>query len=328
MTKRILIAVLAAVLTAAVLIALGPRGIATESRRTGTLDLTNLAERGHHQLAAFVLTDGTPEFGGLGADEHTEVEIGSVTKMFTVEITQQLIEEGALSRNTRVGEVLDIGDSPAADITVEELATHTSGLPRLANPNFFRSLVTMATNGNPYEGETTEDILDAARTAQLENRGTKQYSNFGYALLGALLAKKTGTSYEELVRTRIFEPAGMTESYVALPGTVPADVPRGLAPNGRTAEAWEMEGSAPAGAIRSTAADMAKFAASMCDHGHFALGWEKEDNSDGTYWHNGGTGGYSTMLIIQPERHRAGYASNDGMTGVESLARALFKEHA
>lgn len=328
MNKRIIASVVAAVFVAAVLISSGPRGIATESRRTGTLDLTSHAERGHHQLAAFVLTDGTPEFGGLGADEHTEVEIGSVTKMFTVEITQQLIEEGALSRDTRIGEVLDLGDTPAADITVKELATHTSGLPRLANPDFFRSLVTMGTNGNPYEGETTEDILDAARTAQLENRGTKQYSNFGYALLGALLAEKTGTSYEELVRTRIFEPAGMTESYVALPGTVPADAPRGLAPNGRTTEAWEMEGSAPAGAIRSTAADMAKFAAWMCDHGHFDLGWEKEDNSDGTYWHNGGTGGYSTMLIIQPERHRAAYASNDGMTGVEDLARALFKEHA
>ena len=205
MTKRTLIAVLAAVLTAAVLIASGPRGIATESRRTGTLDLTSHTERGHHQLATFVLTDGTPEFGGLGADEHTEVEIGSVTKMFTVEITQQLIEEGAHSRDTRVGEVLDIGDSPAADITVEELATHTSGLPRLANPNFFRSLVTMGTNGNPYEGETTEDILDAARTAKLENRGTEQYSNFGYALLGALLAEKTGTPYEELGRTRLVD---------------------------------------------------------------------------------------------------------------------------
>ena len=112
MNKRIIASVVAAVFVAAVLIGSGPRGIATESRRTGTLDLTSHAERGHHQLAAFVLTDGTPEFGGLGADEHTEVEIGSVTKMFTVEITQQLIEEGALSRDTRIGEVLDLGDSP------------------------------------------------------------------------------------------------------------------------------------------------------------------------------------------------------------------------
>ena len=112
------------------------------------------------------------------------------------------------------------------------------------------------------------------------------------------------------------------------PGSVPADAPRGLTATGRHAEPWEMEGSAPAGAIRSTASDMAKFAEWFMKNGDIDYGWQPPSKDNAGYWHNGGTYGYSTMLIIEPETKRAAFANNDSLAGTEDLAQALFDELA
>lgn len=109
------------------------------------------------------------------------------------------------------------------------------------------------------------------------------------------------------------------------PGAVPADAPRGRTATGRRAQPWEMDGSAPAGAIRSTASDMAKFAEWFMAHGDPAYGWQKNDNGTG-FWHNGGTYGYSTMLIIDPKTKRAAFANNDSLAGTEELGQTLFAE--
>ena len=329
--SKIALVIITIIVVAAVLLVVGPQRIALATERTGdealATQLEKHSESGFHNLTAFTLLDGQATFAGLGSDEHTEVEIGSVTKMFTGELARQLVEEGKLKPDTTVGEVLDVGNAPVADVTVRELLDHTSGLPRLANANLLNDLVSVLTGSNPYKGETVEDILAAATKAKLKNRGEESYSNLGYGLLGHMLETVAGQPYEQMPKERIFEPAEMTETYLMAPGSVPDDAPQGLTNTGRHAEPWEMDGSAPAGAIRSTASDMAKFAEWFIDNGDTEYGWIPNEDGPG-FWHNGGTYGYSTMLIIDPDTKRATFANNDSPAGTEDLAQALFDELA
>ena len=329
--SKIALSIITFIAIAAVLLVAGPQRIALAQDKTGdealATQLEKHSESGFHNLTAFTLQDGKATFAGLGSDEHTEAEIGSVTKMFTGELARQLVEEGKLKPDTTVGEVLDVGNAPVADVTVRELLDHTSGLPRLANANLLNDLVSVLTGSNPYKGETVEDILAAATKAKLKNRGEESYSNLGYGLLGHMLETVAGQPYEQMPKERIFEPAEMTETYLMAPGSVPDDAPQGLTNTGRHAEPWEMDGSAPAGAIRSTASDMAKFAEWFIDNGDTEYGWIPNEDGPG-FWHNGGTYGYSTMLIIDPDTKRATFANNDSPAGTEDLAQALFDELA
>lgn len=333
-TTQAVAGAIAAVLTAAALLATGPRSVELAHEHTGdehiAAFLESNATAGHHELSGFVYDQGTVTFGGLGADEHTEFEIGSITKTFNAELVRQFVEEGELSLDTEVQELIDVPSAPISDVTLEELLNHTSGLATtesLSLADMF--MANLRDGGNPYRRDTPQDIIDAAGAAELKNRGERQYSNYGHALLGQLLAKHADAPYDELLRTRIFEPAGMTSTYVALPGTVD-DAPLGLAANGHPAGPWDMDGWAPAGAIRSTAADMAKYVEWMSSHGVPDYGWDEldEDGQEITF-HNGGTGGFRTMLVWDPERDddsRATFVAGDTDAWVDRLGVGLMKE--
>src|SRR5699024_175897 len=169
-----------------------------------------------------------------------------------------------------------------------------SAAPDKDNPGLVRTIF----NENSYAGTTPGDGFDAARKARLSGGGGQSVSNFRAALLGQLLAVNADSEYTDLVQENILDPAGMDATYVGSEFSIAEDAPRGLAAHGRETAAWGMDGYAPAGAIRSTAADMAKYAKFLLDNSEFEFGWFPEDS--GGYWHNGGTGGYSTMLIIDP----------------------------
>lgn len=235
---------------------------------------------------------------------------------------RQQVESGDIELETTVGDIIDVDGSAVADVTMVELANHTSGLPRLDKDNLglFRTIFTE----NPYTGITQEDVFNAARNASLSGRGEEAYSNFGVALLGQLLAVNADSEYVDLVQENILEPAGMDSTYVGSETSVSEYAPRGLSADGRKTDAWGMDGYAPAGSIRSTAADMAKYAEFMLDNSEFEFGWFPEET--GGLWHNGGTGGYSTMLIIDPEKNEAFFANGNTPQGVEDLTRALRQE--
>lgn len=336
-TPSILAGAGAGVLAAALLIALGPRNIPLATDRTGderiASSFADHAEKGHHRLAGFIYENGEVAFGGLGADEHTEFEIGSVTKTFNAELVRQFIDEGSLTLDTQVQDIIDVASAPIADVTLEELLTHTSGLAVMESLSFAEIMVAnFRDGGNAYRRDTPQDILDAAGAAELTNRGEMQYSNYGHALLGQLLATHAGVSYEELLRTRIFGPAGMDNTYLALPHTNDG-APRGLAGSGRPAEPWDMDGWAPAGAIRSTPADMANYVEWVTAHGLPEYGWSDLTGEDDKNYpfHNGGTGGFRTMLVWDPESGqpsptRAAFVVGDTVAGVEKLGVHVLEE--
>lgn len=314
-----------AVLTAALAFGPQPPAVAVEQRGDRELAdrLAAATAPGQHNLGAFTLVDGDTTFAGLGADEHTEFEIGSVTKTFTAEILRNQIEAGRVRLDTTVGEIIDAGAAAIADVSLRELAEHTSGLPRLGGLSTVGSLLANFTAGNPYVEVSREEVIGAALNAGLDSRGERAYSNHGFALLGQLLAIEAETTYEDLLRSQILEPLGMTETYLMTDGAVPDSAPRGLTPSGREAQPWEMGAYNPAGGIRSTPADMSRYADHLLATGLPEFTWVTEPA--GFAWHNGGTYGYSSMLLIDPGARRAAFVAGDTTVGVEDLTARLLE---
>lgn len=322
-----LAAVGAGLLALTALLALGPRPLNPVEEFNGdpalAARLSELAEPGHHRIAAFTIHDGETTVAGLGAGEDLEFEIGSITKTFTAEILRNQIAAGRVTEETTVGEILNVTGAPVADVTLGELADHTSGLPRLAGIGLFRTLTSALLGTNPYEGITGDDLIDAALNSGLSRRGEEHYSNLGVGLLGQLLAAEADTTYEALVQEQILGPLGMTDTYVMTGGSVPPTAPRGHLPSGRVAQPWEMGGYNPAGGIRSTAADMARFAEHLLADGLPDYTWAESDT--GYHWHNGATYGYSAMLIIDADDGRAAFAVGDTAGPLEDLTAALLR---
>ena len=281
---------------------------------------------GHHRVAAAVLDRDQQRFAGFGADETTEFEIGSVTKTFTGALLMDAVTRGEVSLDTTVAEML--GDRAAgaevADVTLAELASHSSGLPRLPLTTLLTSLPMIALRKDSYLGSSVDDVIDAALSASLSDRGEYGYSNLGVAFLGQLLAVRAGSTWQQLLTSRLLDPLGMSGTRAPFDlEDVGADTPRGRIRSGLSAGAWTMHGYGPAGGIRSTGHDMALYLASMQDGSNpGAAGLEPrvdrgEGRSVGIVWgirrtdsgeeliqHNGMTGGFAAFCGFNQDSGR------------------------
>lgn len=216
-------------------------------------------------------------------------EIGSITKVVTAALLADMVAKGEVRLEGRVAEQLPPDASMPSggeDITYLELASHTSGLPRLPV-----NLVPPDMS-DPYSTFTIDALLDGLATTSITDRGSDEYSNLGYALLGQLLARIADVPYEDLVRTRIFGPIEMKDSYFEdVPDTrrVPGHSEGGGVPY------WNLAAVSPAGGIRATASDVLRFsvARATSNDRNVSLGWVVEQTPNGeVLWHNGGTGGF------------------------------------
>lgn len=279
----------------------------------------------------------------------TQFEIGSVTKVFTALLLAESERAGKVSRNDPVAKyLLPAGDPDAAKlekITLLALATHSAGLGMWGSN-------TPAPGGpNPLVGVTRADLVAALRTdgpGATPGRAVV-YSNFGVALLGEALAAAWGRPYAEVLRERVLTPLGLEHTLVALPGTKPAAA---LAPGhaaGQPVENWELDGYAAAGALRSSARDLAKFlqaafggdAAPLAAAfrattarqrandslgGAIGLSWLlTEDGERPVVWHNGRTGGYCSFVGFVPDARAGVVVLNNGSAPGDALSFALLQ---
>ncbi|MDJ0315803.1 serine hydrolase domain-containing protein [Arthrobacter antibioticus] len=301
-------------------------------------------------LAAAVIGEDGIIFAGLGADDTTEFEIGSITKTFTALLLAQAVERGDVTLDDQLGDYLDLGDSAAAAVTLGELSSHRSGLPRLATtlPSMAMGLWSTYRGSDPYQ-YNLEALEEHARTATLIEPGTVEYSNLGVALLGQVLASAAGSDYPTLLKTRVLEPLGMTNTSIPVTADdLPSDARTGYTAAGRPVDAWTMSAYAPAGAIRSTVADMALYAhalltadpalgvdpammldpqASTEDGDLIGLAWFIQAPGDGTAtWHNGGTGGFASMIALDRASNRAVIILSSTATSVDTLALSTLED--
>jgi CubicO group peptidase (beta-lactamase class C family) len=134
--------------------------------------------------------------------------LGSITKQFTSMLVLQLVEEGKLSLEGKLSEYLPYyREDTGKKVTIHHLLTHTSGIPSYTNlPNFEREI-----SRNPY---AVEEFVKKFCSGNLEfEPGAKfSYNNSGYFLLGAVIEKITGKTYEKVLEERIFKPLEMKSS--------------------------------------------------------------------------------------------------------------------
>ena len=291
--------------------------------RTAVADLPG---QGFAAVVGDASTSAAAAIGTADADRPllatTPQEIGSVTKSMTGLLFADAVERGEVSPGTTLGDIHADLPRDLAVTTLAELATHTSGLPRLSTRAGVRALVTDFTYGNPYAWDTPDSLLaDAGSTPLRTPRGEYSYSNLGYALLGQALAVRAGIPYPQLLADRVVEPLGMTDT-VAAPYPLPANraVERGA--DGRRTAPWRSTGSVPAGiGVYSTAADLGRLAAAAAagdPPGSAALKPVVEGDGSGVGWgwfttrvdertlvgNNGATYGVQSSIWVEPASGR------------------------
>ncbi len=269
---------------------------------------------------------GNPTFS-----EGTLFEFGSITKVFTAIVLAQLADEGVLRVDESINPYLpqDVQDPKWETVTFEKLATHSAGLP-ISPPNmglFYGLLSGFFSSENPYANFDRGLLHEAVEMVELEPVGEfNEYSNFGFGLLGTLLADITGSTYGELIETRIFAPLDMRGATTV--GWSSDDRATPLTADGTETSAWDSDALAGAGAVRGSLDDAMKFLnASMtaCDEttplalancraqqatniktyqdAFHGLGWIRWQSEAGDIlWHNGGTGGFSSFLGFNVEK--------------------------
>jgi CubicO group peptidase (beta-lactamase class C family)/uncharacterized membrane protein len=294
------------------------------------------------RVSIAVVDGASVTHAGFGADEHTEYEIGSLTKTFTAALLADAIHRGEVTADTKVGALLPLGGAPVADATLAELASHRSGLS--AQGMLLGDTVPWAlrylTHRNPFTHDR-DGLLAIACTAPLGERGAFVYSNLGVALLGHALAAAAGTEYDRLVEERLFAPLGMDES--SLPrtaGVLPRGAPTGYSAAGVREAPWTIGGWAPAGGVRSNTADMVRYAQALLDgsapgtdaldprwqFGRTNVGYAwltREDRGHTVTFTNGRTGGFTGKLVLDRANHRAVVVLSNTAAEVDTAADAL-----
>lgn len=297
----------------------------------------------HRRVAiAYLDGSGAPRFAGFGAEATTEFEIGSLSKTFTGALLAEAVARGEVGVDTTVAEVLgaEATGSEVAEVTFAELATHTSGLPRVALTSMGSSILATFLRKDPYAGRDAQQVIADALGSTLLERGTYSYSNLGAALEGQLLARAAGTDYASLLTQRILEPLGLSATYAPVTREgLRESATRGHGTNGLPQAAWTCDGSAPAGGIRSTAADLAAYLAGTLDGSapgaaaasevlvegsatsRNAMNWFHQDFGDGTWqvFHNGMTGGYTSFAGFTPATGRGIVILSDTARNVDEV---------
>ncbi|MFF2513009.1 serine hydrolase domain-containing protein [Streptomyces sp. NPDC058086] len=220
------------------------------------------------------------------------VQIGSLTKTLTATVLTALTGRGVLSLDDPLESFLPAPGGTG--ITLRHLAEHTSGLPRLPPEIGGR---------DPYAAFDTQALdavvrqLDTLVTAPAGS--TEEYSNLGYALLGAALVAATRTPYEELLHRHVLDPLGVTD-VAAGPPPGRRLCRRGLF--GRPKRLWTMTGAIlPAGGLWATPEATARLVTGLLVDrrlGEPAPAWQKAGR---LLWHNGATGGASVFAGAAPQ---------------------------
>ncbi|HEY6177770.1 MAG TPA: serine hydrolase [Kofleriaceae bacterium] len=280
-------------------------------------------------------------------DGNTVFEIGSVTKVFTSLLLAEAVVDKQVTLDTPVASLLPAkAKLPAGKrpITLLDLATHTSGLPRLPDN------MHPADTANPYADYTTDQLYSFLAGMKLDREpGARyEYSNLGAGLLGHALALRGKTDWPTLVAAQITKPLAMTSTMVALTPDAKARFAQAYDADGEPVKPWDLPALAGAGALRSTANDLmlllrAELAAareprtrlaqamaltqkpqhdlSDAAKGKIGLAWHIEP--DGTLWHNGGTGGFHSFVAVDPKRQLAVVVlANGSASQIDDLGNA------
>jgi CubicO group peptidase (beta-lactamase class C family) len=196
----------------------------------------------------------------------TQFRVGSMNKMLTAVAALQLVQAGTVRLDAPLGTYLP--DYPNAElaskVTPHHLLTHTGGTGDIFGPQFMANRTELRTIGDYLR-------LYGTRGLRFEPGARWEYSNYGFMLLGAIIERVGGTSYDDHVAARVHAPAGMTATGSApedslVPGRAVGYMRQG-GPSGplvSNAPTLPYRGT-PAGGGYSTVGDLARFAVAVRD---------------------------------------------------------------
>jgi CubicO group peptidase (beta-lactamase class C family) len=260
---------------------------------------------------------------GLANAEHgvpntprTKFRLGSITKQFTAMAILILKERGKLGLDDPVGKYVD--DPPRAweGVTIHHLLTHTSGVHSYtSDPDYMKSMA---------KPETVKGMIARFKDKPLDFKpGEKfSYSNSGYFLLGAVIEKASGMSYEDFLRREVFDPLGMKDTgYDHFKTVLPLRAsgyertPKGL----QNAAYLDMAQPYSAGSLYSTVEDLARWDRALAEgkligkdsyaamlrpaKNDYAYGWSVTTRAGRKeVGHGGGINGFATQITRYPDQ--------------------------
>jgi CubicO group peptidase (beta-lactamase class C family) len=255
----------------------------------------------------------------------TGFEIGSVTKTMAAYLAVDAAARGQLQLDDALQRLLPPNTPRLAyqdrEVRLIDLLTHTSGLPRLPPNLRFWTLL----SPDPYAEYDEKRLLEslARPTLQRPANGAASYSNYGFGLAGYAITREEG-GYAAALKRRIAIPLGMFDTYVAEPGATSQRMATGYGGLMRRATGyWHFTALAGAGGVRSTPRDMARYVQALLgSKGPLAdalakmreprapagipdtqvgLAWlTTQIGTRSIVWHNGMTGGFASMVAIDP----------------------------
>jgi D-alanyl-D-alanine-carboxypeptidase/D-alanyl-D-alanine-endopeptidase len=270
-----------------------------------------------HRVVAYGRCDNDSR---RAVSENTIFEIGSITKLFTALLLSDMANRGEVELTEPVGKLLPAGvqipERNGRSITLRDLASHHSGLPRLPTnlePN---------DRQDPYAHYTAEHLYAFLANHQLTRTpgDTFEYSNVGVGLLGHALGLRAGAPYTSLVHDRILAPLGMNDTAIVVPSRLSDLVAKGHDANLDPVSDWHLGILEGAGALRSNVSDLLLFLDALNDpvsplgpmmtplvtprdRGGLELGPLHPDGGVALS-HAGGTGGFRSFVRCIPQWRR------------------------
>jgi CubicO group peptidase (beta-lactamase class C family) len=280
--------------------------------------------------------------------------LGSMTKAMTATMIGTLVERGLLSWDMTMAQAFPAFAGQMTpvyrSVTLEQLLTHTSGLPRYTTDPEWASIP-------PFTGTSAEQRQAFARmlltTAPIGPPGIYRYSNAGFAVAAAIAERVTGRSWEQLMQSNVFGPLKIHAAY-GWPLLSGADEPWGhrikngvITPHDPADHYRVPTVLAPAGDVSMSITDYAAFArlhlaglegidgavgsSGLIQQLHepvleYSCGWhEQVINGIPTSWHRGTCDTFDTFVLLQPSRD-VGIIAFTNADGDNAAAQALFTE--
>lgn len=190
-------------------------------------------------------------------DLESVFEIGSITKSFTASLVTILDEKGFLSFDDKVNKHLpaEYRNPRLADLTINDLLTHNSGLPKL--PKYIGSK--QKDPQNPYADYSKFDLLKFYSTFIPDEERKFIYSHVNYGLLEFIIESATYFDFEVVLHTEIFAPLGMINSFVHKSERNEASITSGFDRAGRETKKWDFASFAGSEGIKSNIYDLIAF---------------------------------------------------------------------
>jgi D-alanyl-D-alanine-carboxypeptidase/D-alanyl-D-alanine-endopeptidase len=327
-----------------------PAGEIFKDKKYATV-VVGVLDKDHEEVFSF------GEWEGKAPDRDSIYEIGSITKVFTGILLADRVTSGVVKLDDPAQKHLPDGWTMPRrddrDITLLNLATHTSGLPKISN-GFLA--VAIAHPEDPF-AHFDEAALKKGlpETKLLSAIGARhEYSNVGVGLLGRALAHASkAESYEALLADRVLRPVGLADTAITLTDAQKKRVIPGHTAKGKRQPNWTFATCAACGALKSTVADLLKFVKINADpsgplkdvlemaHQNWrdvrpgdeecGLCWIRYvggNKQPPRIWHNGQTGGYHSFVGFVPRRGGVAVLCNVTTFDVDKVGFAVLNKLA